>query len=96
MFHVNKMRTHSSFLQCESCCFGEELFSWPCFFQQIQRNHLKSFKIFAISVGFCLHSPDKRWVNLGGVEVALVLPGNRVFMSFHVFALSVLAIKNWD
>ena len=45
----------------------------------------KSFKIFAISVGFCLHSPDKDWVKLGGVEVALALPGNRVLMSFHVF-----------
>jgi len=30
------------------------------------------------------------------VEVALVLPGSRVLMSFHVFALSFLAIKNWD
>jgi len=30
----------------------------------------KSFKIFAMSVGFCLHSPDKGWVKLGGVEVA--------------------------
>jgi len=55
----------------------------------------KSFKIFAIYAGFCLHSPDKGWVKLGGVEVALVLPGNRV-LSFHVFALSFLAIKNWD
>jgi len=32
----------------------------------------KSFRIFAISVGFCLHSPVKGWVKLGGVEVALV------------------------
>jgi len=56
----------------------------------------ESFKIFAISVGFCLHSPDEGWVKLGGVEVALVLPGNRVLMSFHVFALSFPAIKNWD
>ena len=56
----------------------------------------ESFKIFAISVGFCLHSPDKGWVKLGRVEVALVLPSNRVLMSFHVFALSFLAIKNWD
>ena len=56
----------------------------------------KSFKIFAISAGFCLHSPDKDWVKLGGSEVALVLPGNRVLMSFHAFALSFLAIKNWD
>jgi len=47
----------------------------------------KSFKIFAISAGFCLHSSDKGWV-----EVALVLPGSRVLMSFHVFALSFLAI----
>ena len=51
----------------------------------------KSFKIFAISAGFCLHSPDKGWVKLGGVEVALVLPGNGVLISFHVFALSFLA-----
>ena len=56
----------------------------------------KCFKIFAISAGFCLHSPDKGWIKLGEVEVALVLPGNRVFMNFHVFALSFLAIKNWD
>ena len=56
----------------------------------------KSFKIFAISAGFCFHSPDKGWVKLGGVEVTLVLPGSRVLMSFHVFALSFLAIKNWD
>jgi len=27
----------------------------------------KSFKIFAISLGFCLHSPVKGWVKLGGV-----------------------------
>ena len=56
----------------------------------------KSFKIFAISAGFCLHSPDKGWVKLEGVEVALVLPGNRVLMSLHVFALPFLGIKNWD
>ena len=56
----------------------------------------KSFKIFAISAGFCLYSPDKGWVKLGGVEVALVLPGSKVLMSFHIFALSFLAIKNWD
>ena len=55
----------------------------------------KSLKIFAISAGFCLHSPDKGWFKLVGVEVALVLPGNRILMSFHVFALSFLAIKNW-
>ena len=56
----------------------------------------KSFKIFVISTGFCLHSPDKGWVKLGRLEVALVLPGSRVLMSFYVFALSFLAIKNWD
>jgi len=55
----------------------------------------KSFKIFAISAGVCLHSPDKGWVKLGRVEVALVLLGNRVLMSFHVFALPFLPIKNW-
>jgi len=55
----------------------------------------KSFKIFATSVGFCLHSPVKGWVKLGGVEAALVLPGNKELMSFHVFALSFLAIKNY-
>jgi len=54
----------------------------------------KSFKIFAISVRFCLHPPDKGWIKLGGLEVALVLTGNRVLMSFHVFALPFLAIKN--
>jgi len=56
----------------------------------------KSFRICAISVGFCLHSPDMGWVKLGGVEVTLVLHGNRVLMSFHAFALSLFAIKNWD
>jgi len=56
----------------------------------------KLFKIFAISAGLCLHSPDKGWVKIGGVEVALVLPGSRVLMCFHVFALSFLAIKNWE
>ena len=55
----------------------------------------KSFKIFAISAGFCLHSPDKGWVKLGGVEVALVLPGNRVLMSFHVLHCHFLQL-NWD
>ena len=56
----------------------------------------KSFRIFAISVGFCLHSPGIVEVKLGWVEVTLVFPGNRVLMSFHVFVLSFFAIKNWD
>jgi len=56
----------------------------------------RSFKIFAISAGFCFHSSDKEWVKLGGVEVALVLPGIEVLMSFLVFALSFLAIRSWD
>jgi len=36
------------------------------------------------------------WVKFGGVEVVLVLPGNRILMSFHVFALPFYAIKNCD
>ena len=56
----------------------------------------KSFKIFAIFAEFCLHSPNKGCVKLGKVEEALVLPGKKVLMAFLVFALSFLAIKNWD
>ena len=53
----------------------------------------KSFKIFAISAGFWLHSPDRGWVKLGGVEVALVLPGSRVLMSFHVLHCHFMQLK---
>jgi len=66
MFHVNKMRTHSSFLQCESLLLWGGIILLAMFFPTDAK---KSFKIFAISAGCCLHSPHKSWVKLGGVEV---------------------------
>jgi len=82
MFHVNTEDRQFSFAGC--------VILLVAFFQQ------RSFRIFAISVGFCMDSPVMERVRLEEAKVTLVLPGNSVFMSFHVFALTIFANKIWD